>query len=48
MLRSNYSDGEDSHPNQAANETVGPLFVEVVTAATRDYREYRGFDTATK
>ncbi|HIE39406.1 MAG TPA: hypothetical protein EYH30_09220 [Anaerolineales bacterium] len=38
MLREAYRDGEDSHPNQRANETVGPLFVEFVIGAVEDYR----------
>lgn len=48
MLRASYRDGDDSHPNRAANEAVGPLFAEAVMAAARDYFERRGFDTATK
>jgi hypothetical protein len=46
MLRASYRDGEDSHPNQAANETVGPIFAKAVIAAARDYFEHRGIDTA--
>ncbi len=30
MLRQAYRDGADSHPNQLANETIGPLFVKFV------------------
>lgn len=37
MLRAEYQDGADSHPNQQANETVGPVFVEAVIAAARSY-----------
>lgn len=48
MLRASYRDGEDSHPNQTANEVVGPLFVEAVIAAARGYFECRGFDAATE
>lgn len=48
MLRASYRDGENSHPNQAANQTVGPLFAEAVMVAARDYCERRGFDTATE
>ena len=38
MLRANYRDGEDSHPNQLANKTVGPLFAEFVMTAAEQYR----------
>ncbi len=41
MLRSAYRDGTDSHPNQLANETVGPLFVDSVIAAAQSYRAGR-------
>ena len=42
MLRVTYRlEGEDSHPNQAANEAVGPLFAEAVMAAARDYSVLR-------
>lgn len=37
MLRADYRDGEDSHPNRKANETVGPAFAEAVMAAARSY-----------
>ncbi|MBN1875871.1 MAG: hypothetical protein JXA33_16735 [Anaerolineae bacterium] len=43
MLRVAYRrETEDSHPNQIANEAVGPLFTEAVIQAARDYREYLG------
>ena len=38
MLRADYRDGEDSHPNQKANETVGPAFAEAVMAASTQLR----------
>lgn len=38
MLRAEYRDSADSHPNQRANETVGPLFVEAVMAAAQNYQ----------
>ena len=38
MLKVTYRlEGEDSHPNQVANEAIGPLFAEAVMAAARDY-----------
>ena len=33
MLRAAYRDGEDSHPNAAANAAVGPMFVAAIEAA---------------
>jgi len=34
MLRAEYRpEGEDSHPNEAANRAVGPVFVEAVVEA---------------
>ena len=42
MLREEYREGEDSHPNRRANETVGPIFVEFVTSAVDDYRVVAG------
>ncbi len=37
MLRQGYRDGEDSHPNRKANETIAPIFVEFVIDAIEDY-----------
>jgi len=36
-VRADYCDGEDSHLNQLANETVGPVFADAVMAAARNY-----------
>jgi hypothetical protein len=38
MLRASYRDGEDSHPNEFANQTVGPLFAEFIMVAAEQYR----------
>jgi hypothetical protein len=38
MLRAAYRDGSDSHPNQLANQSIGPLFVDFVDAAVQTYR----------
>ena len=38
MLRASYRDGEDSHPNQLANETVGPLFADFIMEAAEEYK----------
>lgn len=38
MLRSDYRDGTDSHPNQLANQTIAPLFVDFVTNAIEQYK----------
>ena len=42
MLRKAYRDDADSHPNQRANETIGPLFVDFVIAAAQSYRSAVG------
>jgi hypothetical protein len=47
MLRSEYREGEDSHPNVLANQTIGPLFADFVVEAARTYRtELAGGGTA--
>ncbi len=38
MLRAEYRDGEDSHPNRLANETIGPLFADFIIEAVQTYR----------
>ena len=38
MLRVGYREGTDSHPNQTANETIGPLFVDFIIDAVQEYR----------
>jgi hypothetical protein len=38
MLRAEYRDGEDSHPNQMANEAIGPLFVDFIVDGVEEYR----------
>jgi len=38
MLRADYRDGDDSHPNQTANELVGPQFVDTVISAAEGFR----------
>ena len=48
MLRAAYRpDAVDSHPNQAANEAVGPLFADAVMQAARAYREHIGLTPLT-
>lgn len=38
MLRAEYREGTDSHPNQLANETIGPLFADFIIEAVQTYR----------
>ncbi len=38
MLRETYREGSDSHPNQSANETIGPLFADFIMVAFQSYR----------
>lgn len=38
MLRAEYRDGEDSHPNQAANEAVAPLLASFLADRIQGYR----------
>jgi len=42
MLRADYRDGEDSHPNQTANEIVGPHFVGMVIQIILAFRLENG------
>ena len=41
MLRAAYRDGTDSHPNRAANETIGPQLVAFTINAIERYRATR-------
>lgn len=38
MLRQDYRDGADSHPNRLGNETVGPIFSDFIMQAADQYR----------
>ena len=38
MLRADFRDGDDSHPNQKANETIGPIFAEFLKENIANYR----------
>jgi hypothetical protein len=38
MLREAYRNGTDSHPNPAANEAIGPLFVQFTIDSIQAYR----------
>lgn len=38
MLRAAYREGEDSHPNQRANESIGPLFADFIVEAVQTFR----------
>jgi hypothetical protein len=38
MLQAEYREGEDSHPNRLANQTIGPLFADFVIEAVQTYR----------
>lgn len=37
MLRADYRTADDSHPNQVANEALGPVFAEFVTSSIEAY-----------
>jgi hypothetical protein len=37
MLRAEYREGSDSHPNQMANEKIGPLFADFIIDAIQEY-----------
>ncbi len=41
MLRAAYRDGTDSHPNQRANEAIGPVFADFVIQTARAYARQR-------
>lgn len=38
MLQVAYREGEDSHPNQLANQAIGPLFADFIVEAVQAYR----------
>jgi len=38
MLREAYRTGTDSHPNQIANQTSGPLLVVIIIDAIDEYK----------
>jgi len=38
MLRATYREGEDSHPNELANQTIGPLFADFIVETVQTYR----------
>jgi len=38
MLRADYREGTDSHPNRLANETIGPVFAQFIVDAVETYR----------
>jgi hypothetical protein len=38
MLKAEYRDGADSHPNTEANQTIGPLLVDYVIQSIEMYR----------
>ena len=38
MLRADYREGKDSHPNELANQTIGPLFADFIIEAVQTYR----------
>lgn len=40
MLRAEYREGTDSHPNELANETIGPLFADFIVETVQAYRDY--------
>jgi hypothetical protein len=42
MLRSEFRNGADSHPNKKANQEIGPMLVEYVVNAIDTYRSFRG------
>lgn len=39
MLREAYREGEDSHPNTLANETIGPRFADFIVTSVETYRD---------
>jgi len=45
MLRAAYREGDDSHPNRMANETIGPLFVDFIVQAVKAYRAHLGVES---
>lgn len=42
MLRAGYREGENSHPNELANQTIGPRFADFIVQAVQTVRERGG------
>lgn len=40
MLRADYREGDDSHPNELANRTIGPLFADFIIESVQSYRSH--------
>jgi hypothetical protein len=40
MLQAQYRVGDDSHPNQYANETIAPVFVEFTSNSIKHYQNF--------
>ncbi len=40
MLRADYREGDDSHPNELANQTVGPFFADFIVESVQSYRSH--------
>jgi hypothetical protein len=40
MLRAAYREGEDSHPNQVANQAIGPLFADFIMTAAQTVAQH--------
>ncbi len=40
MLRADYREEEDSHPNELANQTIGPLFADFIVESVQSYRSH--------
>ena len=43
MLRQVYREDSDSHPNQTANETIGPVFVDFIVDSVQSYSAVHEF-----
>lgn len=44
MLRADYREGTDSHPNLLANKVVGPIFADFIIQTARKYAQQRGVE----
>ena len=42
MLRAEYRTGDDSHPNEQANQEIGPIFADLIVEAVQSYQAASG------
>ena len=46
MLAEIYRNGGDSHPNQRANQEIGPVFADYIKGVVELFRGYEGYESS--